>query len=183
MSENSFPRAGFFTRGYDPSQVDEFFAKARKAYEGGVPAEKFSAAQVRGAHFDLVRRGYQTSAIDQAMDRLEAAFVRRDRADNVAVNGSQAWMERVAQRATTLYPRMLRPRGKRFAHPDGKGYDAAQVDELLDRLAEYFDSDEGMTSAEIRNATFKTAKNEKSYKEGVVDAYLSRAIEVLLAVE
>ena len=101
MSETNFPRAGFFTRGYDPSQVDEFFADARKAYEGGVPAEKFSAAQVRGAHFDLVRRGYQTSAIDQAMDRLEAAFVRRDRADNVAVNGSQAWMERVAQRATT----------------------------------------------------------------------------------
>ena len=83
MSENNFPRAGFFTRGYEPSQVDEFFADARKAYEGGVPAEKFSAAQVRGAHFDLVRRGYQTAAIDQAMDRLEAAFVRRDRADNV----------------------------------------------------------------------------------------------------
>lgn len=39
MSENNFPRAGFFTRGYDPSQVDEFFADARKAYEGGVPAE------------------------------------------------------------------------------------------------------------------------------------------------
>ena len=128
MSETNFPRAGFFTRGYDPSQVDEFFADARKAYEGGVPAEKFSAAQVRGAHFDLVRRGYQTSAIDQAMD-------------------------------------------------------AVQVDELLDRLAQYFDSDEGITSAEIRNATFKTAKNEKAYKEGVVDAYLSRAVEVLLAVE
>ena len=175
MSENNFPRAGFFTRGYETSQVDEFFADARKAYEGGVPAEKFSAAQVRGAHFDLVRRGYQTAAIDQAMDRLEAAFVRRDRADNVAVN--------VAQRATTLYPRMLRPRGKRFAHPDGKGYDATQVDELLDRLAQYFDSDKGITSAEIRSATFKTAKNEKAYKEGVVDAYLSRAVEVLLAVE
>ena len=64
MSENNFPRAGFFTRGYDPSQVDEFFADARKAYEGGVPAEKFSAAQVRGAHFDLVHRGYQTAAIN-----------------------------------------------------------------------------------------------------------------------
>ena len=102
MSENNFPRAGFFTRGYETSQVDEFFADARKAYEGGVPAEKFSAAQVRGAHFDLVRRGYQTAAIDQAMDRLEAAFVRRDRADNVAVNGSQAWMERVAQRGCSV---------------------------------------------------------------------------------
>ena len=101
----------------------------------------------------------------------------------MAVNGSQAWMERVAQRATTLYPRMLRPRGKRFAHPNGKGYDATQVDELLDRLAQYFDSDKGITSAEIRSATFKTAKNEKAYKEGVVDAYLSRAVEVLLAVE
>ena len=183
MSENNFPRAGFFTRGYDPSQVDEFFTDARKAYEGGIPAEEFSDAQIRGAHFDLVRRGYQTSAVDQAMDRLEAAFIRRDRADNVAVNGSQAWMERVAQRATTLYPRMLRPEGKRFAHPQGKGYDAAQVDALLDRLAKYFDSDEGITSSEIRNATFKSAKDEKAYKEGVVDAYLSRAVEVLLAVE
>ena len=41
MSENNFPRAGFFTRGYDPSQVDEFFTDARKAYEGGYPPKSF----------------------------------------------------------------------------------------------------------------------------------------------
>lgn len=183
MSEKSFPRVSFFSSGYDCQQVDDFFRKARKAYEGGVPADRFSSAQVRAAHFELVRRGYDTHAVDSALDRMEAAFVKRDRADHMAVNGASAWMEHVAQRATTLYPRMLRERGERFAHPDAKGYSVQEVDDFLDQLADYFDSKIELTSEEIRSVVFKTARGKKAYDEAVVDAYLARATEVLLAVE
>ena len=149
-----FPRVGFFSKGYDRGQVDAFFEDARRAYEGGVPPEQFSAEQVRLATFELKNRGYNIEAVDAAMNRLEAAFVKRDRADAVAAEGEAAWYDRVADRATTLYPRLQRPRGERFAHPtSGRGYDCDEVDDLLDRIAAYFDEAGDLTANEIRTAT------------------------------
>ncbi len=180
---DAFPSVSFFKKGYDPDLVDDFFEDARRAYEGGVPAEQFSADQVRQATFTLKRGGYRIDAVDEAMNRLEAAFVQRDRADHIAVNGEPAWYERVADRATTLYPRLLRPRGDRFSHPErGRGYDADEVDDLLDRLADYFDDRGEITVDDIRRAIFQPAKGSKAYMEGAVDAYLGRAVEILLAV-
>lgn len=181
---DAFPKVGFFKHGYTPDRVDTFFDDARRAYEGGVPAEQFSAQQVRQATFPLKRGGYRIDAVDAAMNRLEAAFVQRDRADHVAVNGEAAWLERVADRATTLYDRLLRPRGSRFAHPDsGRGYEATAVDDLLDRLAAYFDEGSPLRVDDVRLAIFKPARGKKAYTEGPVDAYLGRAVEILLAVE
>ena len=65
-----FPRVGFFSKGYDCGQVDAFFEDARRAYEGGVPPEQFSAEQVRLATFELKNRGSQIEAVDGAMNRL-----------------------------------------------------------------------------------------------------------------
>lgn len=180
---DSFPRVSIFSKGYDPAAVDRFFEDARSAYEGGVPAEQFNAEQVRMATFRLKRRGYQISSIDAALSRLEAAFVQRDRADHIAVNGEAAWYQMVADRATTLYPRLLRPHGERFAHPKGEpGYNAQQVDALLDKLEEFFNDKAELTADDIRHAVFKPARGKKAYAEGPVDAYLGRAIEILLAV-
>nr|WP_034284993.1 DivIVA domain-containing protein [Schaalia suimastitidis] len=180
----TFPRVGFFKHGYDPAGVDEFFEDAKRAYEGGVPAEQFSSEQVRRATFLLKRRGYDINAVDAAMNRLEAAFVQRDRSDHVAVNGEAAWFEKIADRATTLYPRLRRPRGERFARPQsGRGYDAEAVDDLLDQLAAYFDDRGDITVDDIRHAIFRPARGKKAYAEGPVDAYLGRATEILLAVD
>lgn len=179
---DSFPRVSIFSYGYDPASVDSFFEDARRAYEGGVPAEHFSAEQVRQATFLLKRRGYNIQAIDAALNRLEAAFVQRDRADHIAVNGEAAWYQRVADRATTLYPRLLRPRGERFARPGREpGYNAEEVDALLDRLESFFNDNTDLTADDIRQAVFKPARGKKAYAEGPVDAYLGRAIEILLA--
>ena len=87
-------------------------------------------------------------------------------------------------RVTTLYDRLLRPRGSRFAHPDsGRGYEATAVDDLLDRLAAYFDEGSPLRVDDVRLAIFKPARGKKAYAEGPVDAYLGRAVEILLAVE
>ena len=48
---DAFPTTGIFRRGYGRDAVDEFFIDARHAYEGGLPAEQFSAEQVRQASF------------------------------------------------------------------------------------------------------------------------------------
>ena len=164
--------------------IRDGFEDARRAYEGGVPAEQFSAEQVRQATFTLKRRGYDIDVVDGAMNRLEAAFVQRDRAEHVAAMGEAAWYDRVADRATTLYPRLQRPRGERFAHPEsGRGYRMDEVDDLLDRLAAYFDDGEPLSADDVRQATFRPARGKKAYAEGPVDAFLGRAVDILLAVD
>ncbi|EEH63910.1 DivIVA domain repeat protein [Gleimia coleocanis DSM 15436] len=183
--KGKFPRVKFLKKGYDTAAVDEFFEFAEQAYTGGLPASEFSAEQVRRAMFPLVRGGYDPYTVDAALDRMEGGFIQRDRANHVAVNGEAAWLAHVADRATTLYPRLSRPEGERFAHPekDQPGYSAEAVDAFLARLADFFDQNEPLTVREIRSLTFPPAKEQKAYVEGAVDAYLARVIEILLSVE
>lgn len=179
-----FPRVSIFRQGYDPQWVDTFFQEARSAYEGGVPTEAFSADDVRKASFPLVRGGYASRAVDSALSRLENAFVQRDRVDFIAVNTEADWFAKVTEEATVLYPRLLRPAGERFSHPAkrGVGYKAEQVDALMDRLTAYFDDQGALTADEVRHAVFASARGSKAYDEAQVDAYLSKAIHILLAV-
>jgi DivIVA domain-containing protein len=188
-----FPIAGRMSTGYDREQVEAFFDRARAAYEvsgsgsgdgGQAAGATLTADDVRATAFDLVRQGYATAAVDAALDRLEAALVQRRREDFIAANGQRAWMDRTAELATTLYPRLVRPTGERFAAPErGRGYAADAVDEILDRLVEYFDDGGDLTAAELRDVTFPPAPARRAYAEGPVDAFIDRAVEVLLAVE
>ena len=170
--------------GYASEQVDEFFADARRVYEGAGSAP-LSGRDVRLAAFDLVRGGYATAPVDAALDRLERAFTVRQRNEFVAARGQQAWMEHLAGQARTLYGRLTRADGERFTPPrrGEQGYDASDVDALCHRLVDYFDHGQSLTSDEVRNATFRRHKGHGAYAEGPVDAFCDRAIEVLLGVE
>lgn len=170
--------------GYDKDDVDEFFDHARQAYEGRAP-EPLTSADIQASAFDLVRGGYDTQEVDAALDRLEGAFVARQRAEYVAAHGQEAWMAALAESARTLYGRLGRPDGQKFAPAErGKpAYARDDVDALCDRLVAYFDHQEPLTSAEIRSARFGRAKGADGYAEGPVDAFFARAVEVLLGVE
>lgn len=184
MSEGMFRTVGRLSRGYDPHQVDDFFSRARRVYEGD-HTEPMTARDVRQTAFDLVRGGYATSAVDGAMDRLERAFVARQRTEFVAAHGQQAWMDHLAAQARTLYGRLTRPDGERFAPPrrGEQGYDAEDVDALCQRLVDYFDHGQSLTSDEVRHATFRHRSGRHAYAEPAVDAFCDRAVEVLLGVE
>lgn len=179
-----FRTVGRLSTGYDPDQVDTFFTHARRAYEGD-PGEPLTGQDVRRAAFDLVRGGYATTHVDAALDRLERAFAARERTDYVARHGQQAWMEHLAGQARTLYDRLRRPDGERFAPPrrGEQGYACADVDALCHRLVDYFDRGTPLTSEEIRHATFGRARGRDAYGEGPVDAFCDRAVEVLMGVE
>lgn len=181
MSE-LFPSAGKLSRGYDKDMVFQFFGDAREAYEGGATADQISFDEIRRAAFPLVRGGYDTRSVDRSLSRLESAFIQRDRANYITRNGEAAWYAKIADDATVLYPRLLRPHGDRFSHPEGRGYDAQEVDQLLDGLADYFDNNSGIKESDLRFAVFKSAKGDKAYVESQVDAFLARAMYVLLAV-
>ncbi len=184
MSDGMFRTVSGLRRGYDPDEVDEFFAHARSVYEQG-PPQALSGADVRRVAFDLVRGGYVTAAVDAALDRLEAAFVARHRAQFVAERGQDAWMAQLGGQARTLYGRLGRPDGDRFAPPEGRkpGYEPADVDELCHRLVAYFDTGAPLTAAEVRSVTFRRRNGRNGYAEGPVDAFVARAVEVLLGVE
>jgi DivIVA domain-containing protein len=170
--------------GYDPDQVDTFFTQARRVYEGD-RAETLTETDVRRAAFDLVRGGYATATVDAALDRLERAFTARHRQEVLAAQGQQAWMDHLAGRARTLYERLRRPDGERFApaRRGDQGYLPDDVDDLCHRLIAYFDRGTPLTSDEVRHAVFGKATGHNAYAEGPVDAFMERSIEVLLGVE
>lgn len=184
MSDGMFRTVSGLKQGYDPDEVDDFFAHARAVYEQG-PAAALSSKDVRGVAFDMVRGGYVTAAVDAALDRLEAAFVARARAEYVSTQGQQAWMAKLSEQARTLYGRLGRPDGDRFAPPERRqqGYEPADVDELCRRLVAYFDTGAPLAAAEVRAATFRRRKGRNAYAEPPVDAFFARAVEVLLGVE
>jgi DivIVA domain-containing protein len=179
-----FRTTGRMRTGYDPDQVDEFFTHARKVYEGEAN-EPLSGYDVRRIAFDLVRGGYRPGAVDAALDRLEQAFVTRQRSEFVGTHGQQAWLEHLAAQARTLYGRLARPDGERFAR--GKrgeeSYDVDDVDMICHRLIEYFDQGKPLTTEELRQVTFARRRGKDGYGEAAVDAFLDRAVEVLLGVE
>ena len=184
MSQRMFAAVSRLHSGYDPQEVDEFFTRARQVYEGR-STETLTGRDVRSTAFGLVRGGYVTAAVDAALDRLEAAFVARAREQFVAQHGQGAWMTELAEGARTLYGRLTRPDGQRFApaRRGEPGYDPADVDELCRRLVAYFDHGEPLTSQEIRSATFGRRRGAAGYAEAPVDAFCARAVEVLLGVE
>lgn len=168
--------------GYSPAQVDAFLAQAKDAYSGKENVT-FNEESIRAVHFDWVKGGYDPAIVDAALDRMEAAFVQRRRADVIAQDGEDAWLSAAYGQAQTLYPRLLRPRGERFANAQGHGYRKTDVDDLLERVSAYFDGHGSLTSSQVRTATFATAKRAKAYDEAVVDVFLDRVVSVLLAVE
>lgn len=179
-----FPKVSSFTLGYSPREVDQYFTRAREAYEKPGFATDLAAFDVRRASFDLKRGGYATAAVDAALDRLEVAFSARVRERFVRDRGQDAWMQDLAGRAQSLYPRLRRPAGERFAQPKAfqGGYDRTQVDAMLDRLTAFFDQGQPLTAEEVRSVTFARKRSGAAYDERVVDAYLARAVDILLGV-
>ena len=179
-----FREAPGLRSGYDQDQVDAFFERARHAYEGRSD-QPVTGGDVRRAAFDLRRGGYDVSAVDAALDRLERAFAEQHRADYIAAHGRRAWTDGLADRARTLYGRLTRPDGERFApaRMGHQGYRREDVDALCARLTAYFDQGRPITSDEVRGAIFGLAHGRRAYAEAPVDAFLERAVEVLLGVE
>lgn len=180
----SFTRSGSIRRGYRAEDVDEFFDEARTLYQNEELPDELEAEKIRTVSFPLVRNGYSTAEVDQALERLERACWQRERAKVVAAEGTDTWLARAYESAASLYPRLNRPRGERFNPPaKGRGYSRTEVDDLLDRLAKYFDGGHDMVANDILGASFTVTGASRAYDVRVVDVYLDRAISVLQAVE
>lgn len=193
------------TKGYDRAEVDEFFERARLAYDlassrssvegrptstqvlprGKDPAT-MTADDVRTAAFTLKRGGYQVADVDAALDRLEDALATSERTRLVATRGEDALIQQLTGLAETLRGRLARPDGERFARGVRgweRTYDVREVDALCHRLEGYFSQGDEMAVDEVRRAAFRGRRGNLGYREPVVDAFLDRVVAVMSAVE
>ncbi|GEO94729.1 DivIVA domain-containing protein [Kocuria turfanensis] len=183
------PRCAEGAWGYDVAEVDAFLARVRKTLEAPDPAPGEGCAlllstQVRAAVFSGARGGYRPEAVDEALDAAEDALAAAEREQVLRLRGPEVWRQHVDALTGLLRGRIERPRTQRFRHPGrsrGQGYSAAHVDVLCERLGARLTDSAPLDPAELRGAVFPLAHGERSYEEQQVDAFLDRAVQLLLA--
>jgi DivIVA domain-containing protein len=185
------PRCAEAERGYDVVQVDELLAAVRAALQDAPPgpgpahrSEAVLSTQVRAAVFADARGGYRPEAVDGLLDAAEDALAAAEREQCLRDRGPEAWQEHVDALARLLRNRLDRPRTQRFRRPSrprAQGYSAAHVDVLCERLGARLEGAADLAPAELRRAVFPPAQGERSYEEQQVDAFLDRAVQLLLA--
>lgn len=179
MRAERFPRAGRLRKGYHRKQVDAFLNTIELALGGAMPPP--SAAEVRVVGFELVRGGYATSPVDQALDALEervlvaegAAAGRRGRSDPAS--------EVAFLKDELTAPYMQRfPRARAFR----RGYDIDDVDAFIDQVVAAIEgvgptvSVPALSIDDVRSTPFRSRRG--GYREDAVDEMLDRVVELLL---
>ena len=182
QTSSTFPIATGRKRGYERTAVDEFLDRARAAFEAG-STDKLSAADVRRAAFRVVRKGYDISAVDGALGRIEDAFARRERESAIAEQGVSAWVEDHRELAQEVLDRLIRPRKHRFDRAGWfrYGYRCDEVDFVANKIADHLRSGESITVEQLRSVSFRMKRH--GYRETQVDAVLDAVVQVILAVD
>lgn len=164
--------------GYEPTQVDEFIAKARAQF-ANFDLEVLPSDHLRRVEFDLVHGGYEIAAVDDAIARLEDAFAKHEIQRQIAKGGQYAVDDRHARIKEILIGRTERPAGTKFARVSWimRGYNRKQVDALAAHIERHLMSEAPLSVSDIRGSIFKATRG--GYVEGQVDAFLDRVIEIL----
>jgi DivIVA domain-containing protein len=177
----NFPTVARSKLGYDIREVDSFLARARRAYDrsGG---EDITATDLRRAAFGLEKGGYQTSAVDAALERLEDAFATREREVIIRETGEKSWFKGTRKLAQEIIERLRRPEGHRFERMGllATGYSVKEVDRFADRVRAYFEDGVELPLEEVRSVAFRPAR--RGYREAQVDLLIDGVVEVMLAV-
>jgi DivIVA domain-containing protein len=166
---SSLPKVAKGKFGYSVAEVDQFLARARDQYAN--PAFKvLDWRELTAAAFKLEKGGYQTAAVDAALDKLQDTFAERE---------AQLTNFETRDLKELLLGRTERPKGRRFSKVSflGKGYARAQVDALLDLFVEHVAGEDEISLDELRELKFKLQRG--GYIESQVDAYVDRMVEFI----
>lgn len=174
----SFPLAASNHPGYAQGQVDAFIAIARTQYEDAAQ-ELLTSNQLRNTEFDLVDGGYDITAVDTAMDRLEDAFAAREIQRQKLFRGEFAVNDRLDRIVEIVRGRLRRPKRQKFSNVGFllRGYDRKQVDSLLAQVEQHLNSGTRLQLNVVRRAIFKAKRG--GYVESQVDAFIDRVVEIL----
>jgi DivIVA domain-containing protein len=160
--------------------VERFLERARAAYadESGT---SLTALVVRRTAFSLQRGGYETAAVDAALERLETALASRERESQRRVMGEGAFRERARLLWNDIAARLDRGDGQRFSRVSilSHGYRIREVDRLARQISDYLARSAPLRIETVRSAAFGAQRG--GYREAEVDALLDAVIESMLA--
>ncbi|GAA1000040.1 DivIVA domain-containing protein [Subtercola frigoramans] len=183
----SFPLSRKSALGYNIDEVEGFLARAREAYEAQAELNPAGSAEtdstsIRRASFGLQKGGYSPAHVDAALERLEDAFVARERARAKHEIGDEAWFTRSRERAREIVARLEREDGHKFARANvlTGGYNRDDVDAFCDTLIAYFRKGANVTVADVRGVVFRPKLG--GYSEVQVDLVLDAVVDVMLSV-
>jgi DivIVA domain-containing protein len=177
----AFPSSANGVAGYDPVAVDSFLDEARRVYEASEGT--LTSSDIRKVVFPLVNKGgYETEAVDQALWRLEEAFAKRERDTRTDDVGEADYYQSVRDQAQEILDRIARPSKAKFRRAKivQYGYHPADVDHFCQRLVAYFQGQDPLSVATVRNQKFRTIL--AGYDEKQVDQVLDETVAVMLAV-
>lgn len=180
----TFPRSRKSKLGYNVDQVEDFLEEARRAYTAAIDQPVVLAAgNIRTMAFAMQKRGYSTSHVDAALERLEDAFAAREREQAIARDGDAVWYAAARSSAQVILDRLARDQGQKFARvgPFTTGYKTQDVDAFAERMLGYFQHGTALSVDQVRTVVFRTAK--RGYSEQRVDLLLDAVIDVMLAVK
>ena len=176
-----FPDAPKGVPGYHKYEVSVFLDRAKRVYEGS--ENGITSSDIRQVIFTLTpKNGFETTAVDQALWRLEEAFASKERESATQTTGEASFYKNIRQQAQEILDRVARPRKEKFRQAPGirVGYHQGDVDHFCDRLVRYFQGDEPLSVATVRNQKFRTQLG--GYDEIQVDKVLDETVSVILAV-
>ncbi|RKS77366.1 DivIVA domain-containing protein [Motilibacter peucedani] len=170
-------RVSVLRKGYRRREVDEAVARLERAFAEHSPP---AAAEVRRIGFELVRRGYEPSAVDRMLDRYEQRCI------DAAVAGAPPWQvgDELAHDVGELHHQLDGPPGARFRRVSRlrKGYSVAEVDALVERclagLTGPLEGPQDPSADDVRLSSFRRARH--GYAEAEVDEVFDRVIDLLL---
>ena len=164
--------------GYSTAEVDTFIARARDQYNN-FSAQILDWRDITAQKFTLVKGGYETAAVDQAVEKLQDTFAERELTKQVNPFGSSLSSTILTELRVLLLGRTGRVKNKRFERSGvlGVGYSRKEVDALLTVVHEYLEGEEELTLADIRGLSFKVTRG--GYIESQVDAFIERLVEYL----
>lgn len=166
-----FPKVAKRKLGYSIAEVDLLIARARDQYSNA-SARTLDWRELSSHKFSMEKAGYQTAAVDAALEKLQDTFAARD----LAQSSNQPADLRIA-----LLGRVSRPKGKKFRRVGvlGLGYSRAAVDALISVVEEYLEGQEKLSIDEVRDLKFKLQRG--GYIESQVDSYIDRLVEYIQA--
>jgi DivIVA domain-containing protein len=178
----TFPRTRGRRLGYDTTEVEQFLAQARAAYDDRRAKQPLTAAEIRRAAFSMQRHGYATAAVDAALERLEDAFAARERERTARGAGERAYYARTRALAKEIIGRVDRPDGEKFTRTGtfAVGYSVHDVDRFAEQVRAYFEEGAPLDVEDVRGVAFRPKRN--GYQEAQVDLLIDGLVEVMLAV-
>lgn len=174
-------------QGYSPEAVDETLDRLERDLEQltqDPSAPTIQAEEVRRITFANQRGGYDPAEVDALMDDYDDRFAEAENQAYRHSQGEQAWHDYTASLADLVMGRLKRANGERFRRPARRrveGYFVRDVDDLCNRLLDYFRDAEHVEPTVIREASFRPATRKHAYDEAQVDAFLDTAIRLIHA--